>query len=72
MAETAAPQEFYDAIAAAVNAHGLNMMDSCIALSDIICGLARAAGLSQEQFQQMMEIIWKETQVNPQQVVATG
>lgn len=72
MAETAAPQEFYDAIATAVNAHGLDVMDSCIALSDIICGLARAAGLSQEQFEQMMEIIWTQTQDNPQQVATTA
>jgi hypothetical protein len=62
MAETAAPQEFYDAVAAAVNAHDL----------DFICGLARAAGLTQEQFQQMMEIIWTETQDTPHQVVTTG
>ena len=72
MENTAAPQEFYDAIADAVNAHELTVMDSCIALSDIICGLARTAGLTQEQLHTMMDIIWVETQDNPKQVVTTG
>lgn len=72
MTETAAPQEFYDAVAAAVNAHGLDVMDSCIALADIVCGLARSAGLTQEQLNQMMDIVWRESQNNTRQVGLEG